>query len=858
MKHLHRRSVLLALSFLLPAAVMTAVFALCGLAPFGSRTLGVMDMSHQYIAFLYSLRDILAGRASLLYLPSMCLGGNMLGVFAYYLTSPLNLLVCLFPRERLFDAVSIAYLLRIGLCGLTMCVYTGNRRGWSPRCLVSSMAYAFMAYMVAYSFNYLWQDCVILLPVIALGIARLREDPARPWLYILSLAAALLLNFYIGYILCLFAVLFFLFEFFSVPRAGRTEPGKVLRSFVLGSLAAGALAAVLLVPAFLSLRTGKAEFSLSGLVFELRFTLPELLSKLYPAAFRYEEIMPEGLPQIFCGTVTAALTILYFADRGVPIRRRLLTGGLMLVLVVSFSITALDLIWHGLNTPTWYNYRYSFLLSFLMAAAADRELAENETGEKRPCLFFLPAVVIAAASALTFLGHAYEYVTWRAGLAAVVISAAAGAALLLRQKTGVGKRLASILFAAILLLHTGELSANAKLSLDALTLQSTDSQGFAQYAAAKAEAFELIDAGGEFVRAESPVSYSFDRCEPMLFGYDGVSHFGSTLSQDSLGFLERLGFDRYEDIWSIYGAGVTAAADTLLGVRYLVTDTLDKDYAVIGQTDGYLVAENETALPAAWTADAAIREPIAAEDCFAYTAGLYAAAAPEVGETVFTAADAEITATENFTQDGTSFTRPEAAPGTIVFSVTARADGPLYAALDIADYPGVIVFADGVFRAMTAIAQTNGTVCLGSYSSGDEVNVTLQASADIVLERAAFATENEAALTRYAAALSAGGCPLTKISASHFIGSFTASGDDALLVFTLPYDASWHITLDGRRVSPEQVQDCLMAIAVTPGTHTVELRYVPAGLVPGAAITVLASAACLFVFFRKRRTKTDS
>ena len=853
MKSLSRRSVLLCLSFLLPAAVMAVVFAVCGIAPFGARTLGVMDMSHQYISFLYSLRDILAGRAGLLYLPSMCLGGNMLGVFAYYLASPLNLLVCLFPRTQLFQAVGVLYLLRVGLCGLTMCVYAGSRRGWSPRCLVASLSYAFMAYMLAYSFNYLWHDCVILLPLIALGIARLREE-ARPWLYVIALAAALALNFYIGYILCLFSVLFFLFEFFSGPKALPADGRRILLRFVLSSLAAGALAAVLLLPAFLSLRNGKASFDLSVLTLTPRFTLPELLSKLYPAAFRYEEIMPEGLPQIFCGTVTTVLSILYFANARIPARRRLLAGGLTLVLILSFWITALDLIWHGLNVPSWYNYRYSFLLSFLMAAAADRELAERKEGT-RPWHLLLPLVLIAAASVLTFAGRSYEYVTWHSALAAFLIAAVVCAALLLRLRPGTGGRLAAVLAAVVLLAHAGELAVNAGVSLRRLTAQATDAQSFADYAAAKAEAFASLPDGSEYVRIESPVSFSQNRCEPLLFGYDGVSHYGSTLSQDSLDFLDRLGFDRYEDIWAQYGPGVSAAADTLLGVRYLVTDTLAKDYDVIGETDGWILAENRLALPVGWTADDALRGSVEGENSFAYMNALYAAAAPEVGRSVFVEAGVSGPELENYTADGDRYTRVETDFAALAYTVSVRADGPLYAEFDIPDYPGVMLFADGVMRAWYATAQTNGTVYLGDYAAGDTVTVRIEASSDVTVRYAAFATEDADALERYAAALSEGACPLTKISPSHFIGSFTAGEGDGLLVLTLPYDGSWRVTLDGQTIRPTQVLDCLTAIDAAPGAHTVELRYVPAGLVPGAVISLLALAVCLTVYLlgRKRR-----
>ena len=222
MKVARKKTPVLLLSLLLPMGVMTAAFALCGVAPFGSRSLGVLDMSDQYLAFLASLRDVLGGQASPLYLPSLALGGDMIGVAAYYLMSPLNLLTCLFSKQDLLTGVGLLYILRVGLCGLTMAVYAGSRHGWGPRVVLAGLAYGLTGFMTAYSINYLWQDCIALLPLIALGIARITEDRGH-WLYTVCLAGALAMNFYMGYILCLFSVLFFLFELITGPcgRRGR-------------------------------------------------------------------------------------------------------------------------------------------------------------------------------------------------------------------------------------------------------------------------------------------------------------------------------------------------------------------------------------------------------------------------------------------------------------------------------------------------------------------------------------------------------------------------------------------------------------------------------------------------------------
>lgn len=853
MKAFSSKRTVLALSFALPSAVTAVVLALCGITPFGTNTLGVMDMAHQYLSFLGSLRDILAGRASIFYLPSMCLGGNMLGLAAYYLTSPLNLITCLFSREMLYEAVSLLYILRVGLCGFTMAVYAGRRHGYGLRCLLPAMAYAFMAYMMAYSFNYLWQDCVVLLPLVALGIAKIVQGE-KPWLYIISLAGALWMNFYIGYILCIFSVLFFLFELFSIPEGERRKLWRAAGVFTLSSAAAGALSAVVLLPTVFSLSGGKAEFSLSELTLAAQFDTVSFFTKLYPGAFVYEQIMPDGLPQIFCGTVTVTLAALYFANGDIPRRRRVLAGVLLAVIAVSFWVTALDLVWHGFNRPNWYNHRYSFIFSFLLAAAAGRELTAWK-GTRRWHLLLVMGL-FGSVSCLAFAGRSYDFVTWRSVLAAGIVAAAVCAAFWLALRKKSGRRLICALGVLVLLLHTGELAANAEITLSALSATAPASTNYAAYVAEKERAVALADTGDTFQRVESTDAFSMNRCEPMLFGYDGVSHYGSTISQDSLNFLDRLGFDRCEDIFVVYGGGITAGADSLLGIRYVIGSAAHKGYDIAGRTEEYTVWENTNALPIAFTADGSLAGALNGEDSYSYLDALYAAAAPEVGEEIYRPAAVESVETENFVQSGADYVRIEENPACITYTLTAAGNGALYGELGIPDQSGVMVFVNDTFSAMTATAQTNGGLYLGDFAAGDRVAVRLQASSDITVNYAAFVTEDIAALSRYTDALKAGGCALTKLSPSHYRGTFTTGEGDAYLLFTLPYDGGWHILLDGEAAPAEKMQDCLMAIPITEGEHTVELRYIPRGLVPGAVISLAALSGCVTAaVFRKKRER---
>lgn len=71
-----------AAAFLLPAAVMLAVYALIGVAPFGEKSLLVTDMDGQYVSFFSYLKDMARNGNDFFYTFSKNLGGDMAGFAA--------------------------------------------------------------------------------------------------------------------------------------------------------------------------------------------------------------------------------------------------------------------------------------------------------------------------------------------------------------------------------------------------------------------------------------------------------------------------------------------------------------------------------------------------------------------------------------------------------------------------------------------------------------------------------------------------------------------------------------------------------------------------------------------------------
>ena len=173
--------------FLLPFGLMTLIYALIGTWPFGKASVLVLDLNGQYVYFFEALRDFVWGDASLLYSFSRSLGGEFLGIYAYYLASPLSYIVALFPADAILEALFLMFVIKQGLCGLSFGYFLRKTTDLSSTTTVMfSSVYALTAYGIVMQHNTMWTDNVILLPLIALGI-RLLITEGKYKLYTISL-----------------------------------------------------------------------------------------------------------------------------------------------------------------------------------------------------------------------------------------------------------------------------------------------------------------------------------------------------------------------------------------------------------------------------------------------------------------------------------------------------------------------------------------------------------------------------------------------------------------------------------------------------------------------------------------------
>lgn len=360
-------------AFILPVLAYLAMLVIEGFAPFGDRSLFIMDMSDQYVEFLCGLKS-----GDIAFSWSKALGTDYIGVFAYYVSSPFSVLTLLFPNRLMHYGVLVLTAVKLGCASLT------SRRFFSRCCgargasgLIFSLAYSLSAYCIAYSMCVMWLDGVIWLPVILLGIERILRGES-PVLFLASLCVCLVSTYYISYMIVLFSCLYF------VMRCVEEREGRFIRKALVfagaGILAAG-LAAVFLVPTFLSHFEGKLVSAQQDYASSTNFSFPALADKLLFGG--YDSITNKGTPSVYCGILTVWFGLSFFAREGIAPREKLCRGALLAILAVSLWYSPLDKVWHVFQYPNWFPYRYAFLFSFALICMAARSYAAKGFDARR-------------------------------------------------------------------------------------------------------------------------------------------------------------------------------------------------------------------------------------------------------------------------------------------------------------------------------------------------------------------------------------------------------------------------------------------------------------------------------------------
>ena len=595
---------------LIPALLMYLIYLAKGHYPLGNGSVLVLDLNGQYVWFFEALRNFAKGDASLLYSFSRALGGEFLGIYAYYAASPLSFILCLFPQNRMLEGLLVLFLVKCALCGGTFGFYMHRtlKKPNTMAIIALSTCYALTSYAIVQQHNTMWIDAVMWLPLITLGLESLIKY-GKFKMYTIFLAITLFSNFYIGYMVCIYCLAYFFLYYIAHSYEHRNNPLrerchflKSLFRFGFFSLLAVGIATVILLAAYYSLNFGKTTFSTPKWEWYLKFDLLDLLYKFLPGS--YDTVRPEGLPFVYCGVLTLLLVPAYFLSSKYPMRQKIVSAVFVLFFVLSFTFSVTDLIWHGFQIPNWLNYRYSFMLCFYLCVLACRALADFDGRALKVAvgmggLLALLCVLLQKYSSGEYIEPHDLACIWFTLLAIV-----AYLAILAMLRTCSAKQAVSVLLVCAISI---EVFLNGLWSLYSLGADV----GYSSYSSyndflnqTRPIVEQIQESDTSFYRMEKTVFRKTN--DNMALKIRGLSGSTSTLNKETIQFLNKLGYSSKAH-WSKYIGG-TPVSDSLLGLKYIISknDSFKDYYEVYIPDDGvngFAAYKNPYALSIAYGVD---------------------------------------------------------------------------------------------------------------------------------------------------------------------------------------------------------------------------------------------------------------
>lgn len=362
------------LATLITAIITLITFAFSGFYPFGENSILRVDLYHQYAPFHQELRQKLLTGDSLFYSWQGGLGKEFLSQIAYYTASPISIFILLFDTAHISEAILFFVFVKIVLCSICFSYYLKNSFNKNNMLIVIfGVMYAFMAFITSFYWNIMWLDSIYLFPLVALGIDRLVKDGTYKT-YLFSLIVCIIVNFYIAFLVCVFATLYFLIKLFSQYslKDGKIIFNRMLKFGILSLLAGGATM-FLAIPTVVAL--GRTQTSDSTFPpFEMYQNVFQLITAHFSGARPVVLARNEDLPNVYSGVLTMVLIPTYFFNKEIKLKERISFGALMLFMLACSVFKQLDYIIHGMHFPANLPHRYTFIYSFIALTLAFKSL----------------------------------------------------------------------------------------------------------------------------------------------------------------------------------------------------------------------------------------------------------------------------------------------------------------------------------------------------------------------------------------------------------------------------------------------------------------------------------------------------
>ena len=849
-------AVAIAFVFMMLAAMIMNV------APFGRNSFSCIDSMHQYVPFFSDYQRKARGLESIFYTWNIGMGQNFFSLVLYYMASPLNLIMLLFPTSGIFTGFTLILIIKICFSAGAFGYWLSRRRGApSNNLLITafSLGFAINNYTMGYYWNIMWLDCIMMLPLAILGLERIFRGES-PKLYVLSLFYILYCNYYIAFIICIFLVLWF-FAHRQGSVRGFFRNGLV---FAGCSILSAAMAAFALFSAFLGIMATSSADNMGLPKNEMYGSFYTQLKQLFFMTTPVDMQNDDSGLNVYCGVLTVLLFFLFLLCDRISLAEKIRKLLLIVFLTYSFNSTLLNFIWHGFHNQYGIPNRFSFVFIFtLLTIGYEALMRLRQTGifqvamaGSLTILFYLLCFLFGNPDGLVSGG-------WIFGITIALVVGYMVVFFFRHRNRKCLVTTSVILFSAMMLeLFTTEALGFFKNDVANGGYYSEHLAGM-QAAKRNVDRYAAVN-GITFWREDQISTRMID--EATYNGLRSVGTFCSTVNGKLVETMGRLGCYTGVNEFLFYGGN--PVLNMLTGVRFLYSRT--GDYAAVGteraplyEEKGYAVYENPYTLPIGygtssdlleWTARSGDRLKAVNELAFTISGirNVYEEVRPEItvdGKDCKTWVTSPTSYLINYTRTG------EAAPR-IHASFSVDQDGHYLFDTKVNHVNKSTLYINGEKKIRERL--TTQIFDLGKLSKGDTVELEFEFEKDATDHGtiSLFVNRvNEDKLKAIYDVLADEPLTVTYAKDGKLDGVINMK-EDGILFTTIPYDKGWCAEVDGEKAEILAVSDSFVALSLTKGQHEVRFRYISPGFLPGLMVSCagwLVFTILCFVWKRRPR-----
>ena len=834
------------ISFIIPLVIMFGVYLSQGIYWNSDTSPLLGDGFHQYVIFDLNLRNILHGSDSLFYTFTSGLGLNFYALSSYYLGSFLSPLVYFFDVSSMPDAVYLSTLLKFGLIGLSTFFSLSKifKNIPAPLRLALSTSYALMSFTVSQLEIKTWLDVFILIPLILTGLHLLITEKKRI-LYFTSLSILFIQNYYFGYMTALFLVVWY---FCQLSWDFKSRKYSFL-DFFLTSLLAGLTSFIMTLPTLFDLRThGEKLTAITKIKTDASWYL-DLFAKQFIGAF--DTTKYGSIPMIFVGLLPFILTIVFFTLKSIKFHVKLCYATLLIIIIASFYLEALDLFWQGMHAPNMFLHRYAWIFSTLLIYISAEVLNRFKDIKLWNILFSITLLLSGYLATIYFKNH-YSFLTKLNILLTLEFLVVYLLLLLALIKKLISPKIFSIL---ILIFTISEISFNASSQLNGITKE----WGFASRSTYDKD-IPSMEAILEYTKQQPDTFTRTEKLQTqtgndsMKFNYNGISQFSSVRNRSASTTLDKLGFKSSGTNLNLRYANNTIIADSLFGISYNISETYPDKYGFHPsyQKDNLTLYKNQFALPIAFATQSLYKD-VTFNDHTLDNQTQFLNQIAGLNEEYFYPINHHTDSGDNVVNlNGT-----DTEDATISYSIEVPDNSQVYLSMTKLNFSNdkkkqVDIIVNGEKKSFTTDnAFTFFNLGYAEHKQTFDIQIKFPGNAQVSFESPTFYRLDTKKYTEAIRKIKE-----NPVEVSSYKNKVTVNykvKNETSIFFTIPYDRGWSAYQNGKKIQIQQAQTGFMKIDVPEGEGTITLSFIPKGFVAGASCSLIA--IIVFIFYDIQRKK---